>query len=379
MITRRALTAFAGAMLVAATSAGAMVADSHTEPDGITGIDWALTSITLDGSTIVVPGEIGASLVLGDDASGSAGCNDFFGSYLLDGSDLTFGPLAATKKLCQGIEQEVEDAYLPALALVTSWALNDDGSLSLFDSDGAEILSYVSGESGIEGINWLLREQVGDGAMAAVPDGVIVSLRLEDGTASGTGGCNRYSGSYVLEGSSLTFGPVASTLMACVGPAGEVESTYLSNMGAVATWESGDDTLTLSDAGGNAILRYEAQAEATVVGDWAATGINNGNEAVVSSASTELVNATFGADGSLTGFDGCNDYFGDYQIDGDSIAIGPLGTTRKACPDDEIAAMSVEYQAALANASTWAVTDTGSLELRDGEGALQVGYVPAEG
>ncbi|HEX2449059.1 MAG TPA: META domain-containing protein [Methyloceanibacter sp.] len=39
----------------------------------------------------------------------------------------------------------------------------------------------------------------------------------------------------------------------------------------------------------------------------------------------------FGPDGRITGFGGCNRFFGGYTISGDHIKIGPLGSTRKGC------------------------------------------------
>lgn len=49
-----------------------------------------------------------------------------------------------------------------------------------------------------------------------------VTMRLDTGRVYGSGGCNRYFGSYSLNGSSLTFNGVASTKMFCQG-AMEVE------------------------------------------------------------------------------------------------------------------------------------------------------------
>ncbi len=46
--------------------------------------------------------------------SGFAGCNNFFGTYELDGTVLTIGPLASTKKMCaQGMDEERD--FLQAL------------------------------------------------------------------------------------------------------------------------------------------------------------------------------------------------------------------------------------------------------------------------
>ncbi len=115
------------------------------------------------------------------------------------------------------------------------------------------------------------------------------------------------------------------------------------------------------------------------MGSWVATGINNQAEAVVTTALTEEVTAEFSPDGDLTGFDGCNSYFTTYVVDGDAIAIDPtIGQTMMACPSDEHAEQSQAYIAALTNAATWSVDPAGNLELRDTEGALQVGYAPAE-
>jgi heat shock protein HslJ len=378
MITRRGLATLAATILLTTTTVTVVAADSHDDPSAITGIDWSLHSMTFDGRTTEVSANVGASLRLEDDATGSAGCNDFFGNYLLDGSELTFGPLAVTKKLCEGVGQDTEDAYLAVLSLVASWTLTG-GGLSLRDVDGAEVLAYTASDSGIDSLNWLLRTQSVDGSMANIPADIVVSLRLDDGTASGTGGCNRYSGSYMLEGESLTFGPAAATLMACVGPAGDVEAAYLANMASVATWASDGATLALNDVLGNEILAYAAQPPTSVVGSWLASGINNGVGGVVSSDATPSVTAVFTGAGELNGSDGCNNYFGSYEVDGDGISIGPLGTTRKACPDDLVTQAATEYQLALANATTWAVTDTGDLELRDDDGSLQVRYLPAEG
>lgn len=45
---------------------------------------------------------------------GFGGCNNFFGSYTQEGQALTFGPLASTKKFCQG-KMEAETAFLQSV------------------------------------------------------------------------------------------------------------------------------------------------------------------------------------------------------------------------------------------------------------------------
>lgn len=45
---------------------------------------------------------------------GFGGCNNFFGTYEQDGQTLTFGPLASTKKFCQG-KMDAEAKFLQSV------------------------------------------------------------------------------------------------------------------------------------------------------------------------------------------------------------------------------------------------------------------------
>ena len=72
-----------------------------------------------------------------------------------------------------------------------------------------------------------------------------------DGTISGSGGCNTYSGPYTTSGTDqITIGALASTEMACPEPAMEIEQMYFAALGTVATYQIDGTTLTLRDADG---------------------------------------------------------------------------------------------------------------------------------
>lgn len=74
--------------------------------------------------------------------SGSGGCNNLAGSYTIDGAALSFGPIAATRKMCvAGMEQE--SAYLKALEQVRGWRVTGD-SLDLLDEAGAVVARFVA-------------------------------------------------------------------------------------------------------------------------------------------------------------------------------------------------------------------------------------------
>lgn len=72
-------------------------------------------------------------------------------------------------------------------------------------------------------------------------------LLQDDGaskTATGNSGCNRFTGAYTVESDSLSFGPLASTRMACVDTM-ELEARFLDAMSRVDRYEIVDRELRL--------------------------------------------------------------------------------------------------------------------------------------
>ena len=67
----------------------------------------------------------------------------------------------------------------------------------------------------------------------------------EDGTVSGNGGCNDFTGTFTLAEDSLSFGPLAATKKFCGGAAAEQEYTYLSFLATIIRVKVEDDELEL--------------------------------------------------------------------------------------------------------------------------------------
>jgi heat shock protein HslJ len=205
-------------------------------------------------------------------------------------------------------------------------------------------------------------------------EGTSVTLFFgEDDRAGGNASCNTYSGSYKVAGSNLTFEQMMSTMMACETAINEQEQAYLKVLGETKSYEVTGGNLILKDASGNALAVFAPYQPASLEGEWQAIGINNGKQAVVSVMNGTTVTAVFGADGKLSGNDGCNNYNGTYTLDGDKITIGPIATTRMAC-DQAVMDQETAYLNALAKASTYTLGKD-SLELRDADGALLVDYI----
>ena len=82
----------------------------------------------------------------------------------------------------------------------------------------------------------------------------------EDGTLSGSAGCNNYSAGYEVDGNNISIGLPISTMMACAEPAGimEQEQEYLTALPTAATYQITGDRLEMRTAEGSIAASFEA-------------------------------------------------------------------------------------------------------------------------
>ncbi len=102
---------------------------------GIEGPKWRLVEV-IDAPVSLQPGERRPFIIFdatNRQASGFAGCNNFFGSYELDGSSLKFGLIGANRMFCEGAAGEVEMRFMELLEQTRAWELRD-GALFFLDS-----------------------------------------------------------------------------------------------------------------------------------------------------------------------------------------------------------------------------------------------------
>jgi len=231
----------------------------------------------------------------------------------------------------------------------------------------------------LEGTEWRLAACAGaDGAPVAVPDDVMATAFFTAGTVAGSTGCNRYHAPYRLDGAAIEIGPAAMTLMACEPERAGVERAFTAALAGAAAWALAGDALELRDGEGRVTLRFRAATGPALVGtEWVATGINNGRGGVASVLEGAVVTAVFGDDGRVAGSGGCNRFFGPYALDGRALAIGPLATTRRLCPESAgVGEQEAAFLAALGRVATWSIREN-RLQLRAADGALQVDLRPA--
>lgn len=210
-------------------------------------------------------------------------------------------------------------------------------------------------------------------------DSYISALFTTDGKVAGSSGCNQYSGTYTVSGTTIQISSsLASTMMACSQELMEQESAYLQAFTEAKSFSINGDQLTLKDANNTAILVYTVQSQDLAGTSWEAVGVNNGSQAVTGVLAGTTITANFGEDGSLSGNGGCNEYNGPVKISGNQIGIGPLSSTKKACSDPAgVMDQEADYLAALENAQVFTV-EGNVLELRMVDGALMAQFTRKE-
>lgn len=215
-------------------------------------------------------------------------------------------------------------------------------------------------EMNLDGTRWTLKEYVYEATSWHVLEGTTVTLLFsEGGSISGSAGCNHYFGSYELKGDTITIGQVGQTMMYCMG-AGvmEQESRYLSLLSDAVSVTATNDTLSFADSHGFTILsfaRFVPPAPEPFVGtNWTLNSFYTKN-AVSSVIGGTTITAVFDNEGRVTGSAGCNHYFGSYILEGDSLSISTVGSTKMNCPGWGIMEQEATYLESLSKAGGFTI------------------------
>ena len=119
-----------------------LVACGGSDANALRNTAWELESLAenavLPGTTITLEFSDGQ-------ISGSAGCNQYGGSYQTEEDNLSVGDIFATEMGCiepEGILEQ-ETAYLTALGTAATYRITAD-RLEIYDDAGARILVFVA-------------------------------------------------------------------------------------------------------------------------------------------------------------------------------------------------------------------------------------------
>jgi heat shock protein HslJ len=209
--------------------------------------------------------------------------------------------------------------------------------------------------------------------------GVAVDAVFDGTHVTGQSGCNGYNREYSTNGRRMTIGASGpSTLIACEGAPGKVETAYLERLGQVGRYRITGSFLTLSTRTGRRLLVYRASiGKDALAGGWNVTSLYTGDAISSPIAGSGLTLEFAGA--SASGNSGCNTFDGGYAVSGaDGIEIGPLRSTLRACADPAVGTQEQQYLRALELAATYRVTGSQLTLFRPG-GTIAATFERASG
>lgn len=260
MNARRSLAAI-GVVLSSLLAAACNSMAQAPDLPNLDGTAWVLSS--LPGRTLVAGSEATLRFEAGR-ASGTDGCNRYATSYAAGGGKLKFDPAAAgTMMACAPAVMEQAQAFTSSLGTTGSYRV-ESGQLQLLGPNGAVVASFAPQSLALDGTSWrVIGYNNGRQAVVSVLSGTELSMAFAaDGRVSGSAGCNNYTGSYTASGSSLTFGPAATTRRMCAQPEGvmEQEQGFLNALATVATIRQDGGRAELRTADGALAVNLQKDA-----------------------------------------------------------------------------------------------------------------------
>ena len=219
---------------------------STTAPTGPTQPDGTYVSDEIKGHELVEGSAVTMTFTDGQ-LSVNAGCNTISTAYTIDGDQIVIDGQPAMTMM--GCEQDLadQDTWLSEW-LVSGLSFTIDGDLLVLTGGDVTmaLTAEASGEDGtIEG-SWTLETVLEGESASSVPAGIEPpTLEFTGETVNVFSGCNNGSGEVTVTDSTITFGPIAMTMMACEGDAGTIEATVTGVLIDEVPYTLEDGALTL--------------------------------------------------------------------------------------------------------------------------------------
>lgn len=204
---------------------------SGNAPKGLASLDRAVTAQFEDGLV-----------------RGFSGCNNFSGGYLRDGNQLQLGHLASTMMACPEPGMSIENAFRAAFSGTFDVTVDGD-QLLVKAASGTSLKFERQPPPQLAGTKWKVTS-FNNNRHAVI--GVIgepdITLEFSADGVSGHAGCNRFNASYNTDGNSISFGPAATTRMACDEPLMTQEQLFLAAVASAVTWRIDGNVLDMHRA-----------------------------------------------------------------------------------------------------------------------------------
>jgi len=195
-------------------------------------------------------------------ATGFAGCNNFFGGYELDGSSLKFGPVSATRMFCPDLQMSLETEVLKALDMTSAWKIMDGDLLFLNDSGVLARLTQKKMQMVVGPVWQWTQTQYNDGrkVVPAKPENYTLQLQ-EGGTLNAKADCNQKGGVYSVSPGERTISIEISHSTMAFCPEGSLEDEFVRGLSASAIYFIIEGELYIDLKYDSGTMRFSKQLE----------------------------------------------------------------------------------------------------------------------
>jgi heat shock protein HslJ len=298
--------------------------------------------------------------------TGNGGCNQLSSEFTSGDGAISIGEIASTMMFCDGL-MELEAGFTTGLDVVTRYEISGD-RLQLSDDAYTTVLTFFAADVELTQTQWRLYVLNGQ----EIPENINVTLTLSpegenrESAVFGSAGCNRYSGTYSLEGDRLTINILAVTAMMCDASM-ETEDAFLAALQDELTFQIQYNRLILTSENNTLLFLGERPS---LAGDWRLLRMGTPEDPVditfEQTILAEFMIEEMAATGLISGTTPCQEYTAGFFIDRDFVTFGtPEMINLNQC--DDMSEIETQYFEALQNAAQYEFS-RGNLILRDGEG-----------
>ena len=253
----------------AASAGGSVSAGSSGTASSASGLPAAVIGQTfvasqVTGTYAIVPGSTISLTFEQKTLAARAGCNNMFGPYMVSGDVLKVAQMGSTMMACDPALMK-QDAWLSAfLASGPTWTY-DGGTLQLTNgTDTMQLTAALTGAAAVPGVGWKLVGLISKSgsSVSAVDASLSPWIEFQGSTVTINTSCNTGSGPAQIGDTTITFGPIAMTLRACLSPSSDVEEAMTSVLQGVTHYTVTDDPsgvlLEIMSTDGSTGLEFQA-------------------------------------------------------------------------------------------------------------------------
>lgn len=149
----------------------------------------------------------------------------------------------------------LDNAFRAALAGTMRVAVRGD-ALTLTSANNSTVLRFQrEAPARLDGVSWEVNAyNNGRHAVTSPKLGTQLTLAFKDGTVSGSSGCNRFHGTFKVQGDALSIGPLGTTRMMCDEAVMTQEREFLAALASASRWAIDRGMLDIHRPDGERVL-----------------------------------------------------------------------------------------------------------------------------